>query len=113
MIWPAQDIWLRLKSEAALISFWPVIKNGECLLQSTSEVNNLESNIVEFISATSYEVILKLSSTIEATLKSENNLYTISCSKNITTKQLLKAMIEADIDILYYRDITNSTKRLF
>ena len=89
------------------------IKNGECLLQSTSIVNNHESNIVEFISATSYEVILKLSSTIEATLKSENNLYTISCSKNITTKQLLKAMIEADIDILYYRDITNSTKRLF
>ena len=89
------------------------IKNGECLLQSTSEVNNFESNIVEFISTTSYDLILKLSSAIEATLKSENNLYTISCSKNITTKQLLKAMIEADIDILYYRDITNSTKRLF
>ncbi len=89
------------------------IKNGECLLQSTSEVNNFESNIVEIISTTSYDLILKLSSAIEATLKSENNLYTISCSKNITTKQLLKAMIEADIDILYYRDITNSTKRLF
>jgi len=89
------------------------IKNGECLLQSTSIVNNHETNIVEFISATAYEVIVKLSNKMEATLKSENNLYTISCSKNITTKQLLKAMIEADIDILYYRDITNSTKRLF
>lgn len=89
------------------------IKNGETMHQSTSVLNNLDSTIIEFISSSSFEIIQRMAETINAELKSENNFYTLTTEPSRSSKSLLKLLMESEIDIQYFRDITNSTKRLF
>lgn len=89
------------------------IKNGETMHQSTKVLNNLDTTIIEFISSTSFDLIQNLTEKLNAKLKSENNFYTLTTDKAISSKSLLKILLETDIDLQYFRDITNSTKRLF
>ncbi len=89
------------------------IKDGHCLYQSSSTPNNLETIIIEFISSNPFEDIKKIANSLNGDLKAENNFYTLTTSKILSAKILLKRILDADIDIQYYRDITNSTKRLF
>ncbi len=89
------------------------IKDGTCLFQSGEENNNTETIIIEFISETPFDKINTVVKRIGAELKAENNFYTITASKDYEAKALLKLMMTEDIDVQYFRDITNSTKRLF
>ncbi|MES2616892.1 MAG: ABC transporter ATP-binding protein [Bacteroidota bacterium] len=88
------------------------IKDGTCIFQNGKE-NNSETGVVEFITDNSFQQVSSIAMALGAEIKSESNFYTLSVPKSITSKQVLQSLIESDIDIQYFRNITNSTKRLF
>ncbi len=89
------------------------IKEGQCHFQSMTENSNVDSIIIEFISDTPYAEIIQLAKGMQADIKTENNLYTLTASTQNTSKTILQTLVSNDIELQYFRDITNSTKRLF
>ncbi len=90
------------------------IKQGNCIIHTTKkELNQNKQIIIEFISETAFSVIETFCKQNQLTLSSENNLYTLTSTTEKDYKEILKLLVNSEIEIDYLRNITNSTKCYF
>lgn len=88
------------------------IKQGTCLYKSNDRATTPMSNAVEFETKATRENVLALFGSGEIELQFNGGFYTI-ISRSLSSQQIIAKMIEADMAITYFRDITFSTKRFF
>ncbi len=86
------------------------IKNGNCLYR-TGEPADIESFAIEIETKTEREAITAILGD-RVQVQYNGGFYTLT-SKEMNARQILALLIEADIAITYFRDITHSTKRYF
>jgi ABC-2 type transport system ATP-binding protein len=88
-----------------------LIKQGKCI-HRTNEANKEEvSYAIEVESLAEREVISNIAGA-NVQVQYNGGFYTLT-SRELTAKQLLKKLTDAEIEIRYFRDITHSTKRYF
>ncbi|MBG9375700.1 ABC transporter ATP-binding protein [Panacibacter sp. DH6] len=88
-----------------------LIKKGKCIYTTNTQNESAASNAIEIESNAERELIGNVLGA-EATVQYNGGFYTI-VAETISAKQLLQKLVNAGIEIQYYRDITNSTKRYF
>lgn len=88
------------------------IKNGNCLYSSNDKAEKITSTAVEFETAADRDAILKIFSGTPVELQFNGGFYTIVTAA-LTAQQIITKMVEAQLPLTYFRDITYSTKRFF
>lgn len=88
------------------------IKQGACMYSSSDVQTTEKSTAVEFETTVLRENIVALFNKNEIELHYNGGFYTI-ISSSFSAEQIIKKMINSEIPISYFRDITNSTKRFF
>lgn len=86
------------------------IKQGACLYQSGNE--KMSGYVMELETKTAREDLLELLGNTQVQIQFNGGFYTIS-SPQLTVQQMISMLLEKQIEITYFRDITNSTKRFF
>lgn len=86
------------------------IKQGACLYQSGNE--KMSGHVMEVETKTAREELLGLLGKEQVQIQFNGGFYTIS-SSDLTVQQMISKLLEKQIEITYFRDITNSTKRFF
>ena len=86
------------------------IKQGACLYQSGSE--KMSGYVMELETKTAREDLLELLGNTQVQIQFNGGFYTISSSQ-LTVQQMISLLLEKQVEITYFRDITNSTKRFF
>lgn len=89
-----------------------LIKNGACIFRAAEKTTEDKGYAIEFETDAKREEILQIMNGQNITLSFNGGIYTMT-SKEQTPKELLKQILNSDISIKSYRDITNSTKRYF
>lgn len=88
------------------------IKQGNCLYSSNDREEKITSNAVEFETAASRDSIMALFGEGNIELQFNGGFYTI-ISTVLSAQDIIGKMINAQLPITYFRDITYSTKRFF
>lgn len=88
------------------------IKQGACMYSSSDIVTTANSTAIEFETTASREQILHVFANSEIDLHYNGGFYTI-ISKDILPEEILKKLVNSQLPISYFRDITHSTKRFF
>lgn len=88
------------------------IKNGECVYKTGDDTAAKDVFVVEIETGASREQILKVLGDTNIQLQFNGGFYTIS-SSNLNGQQVVANLINSNISIDYFRDITHSTKRFF
>jgi ABC-2 type transport system ATP-binding protein len=88
------------------------IKNGNCLYSSNDKAEKITSTAVEFETTASRELILKAFGEQKIDLQFNGGFYTIE-SADLTAQQIISSMVQSNLPLSYFRDITYSTKRFF
>lgn len=86
------------------------IKEGNCVIQSAKQGQQLDSWAVEFETDTSREEVIRV--TGETDLRFNGGLYTL-VSTSQEPQAILSKLIGGGVRLAYFRDISYSTKRLF
>lgn len=89
------------------------IKEGNCLFKGETATMSSDVCVVEFIVANAAKAVGEAASTLNGTLKSEGNFYTLSVPVSVSLGKILQTLVSAGAEPTYFRDITHSTKRLF
>jgi ABC-2 type transport system ATP-binding protein len=88
------------------------IKNGNCLYSSNDKEEKITSTAVEFETSASRDAVLQIFGTENIELQFNGGFYTI-VTATLSAQQLIAKMVEAQLPLTYFRDITYSTKRFF
>jgi ABC-2 type transport system ATP-binding protein len=87
------------------------IKNGACQMHGLQEQTSTET-VLEIESAAEREVLSSVLDSLEVKIQFNGGYYTLFCGQN-TSELILKQLINSNIPLKYYRDISHSTKRFF
>ncbi len=88
------------------------IKQGNCLYSSNDRDEKITSNAVEFETTADRDRIISLFNKGEVELQYNGGFYTI-VSAALPVQDIIGKMIQAQLPVTYFRDITYSTKRFF
>ncbi len=88
------------------------IKQGACMFSSSDIKTNATSTAIEFETTVARENIVALFKNNEIELHYNGGFYTI-VSKEFSPAEIIKKLINSEMPISYFRDITHSTKRFF
>lgn len=88
------------------------IKQGNCIYKSNDTEGKITSIAVEFETKSDRESIVGLFGEGNIGLQFNGGFYTI-ISNQLSSQEIISKMIDAKIEITYFRDITYSTKRFF
>ena len=88
------------------------IKQGNCIYKSNDTQGKITSIAVEFETKSDRESIVGLFGEGNIGLQFNGGFYTI-ISNQLSSQEIISKMIDAKIEITYFRDITYSTKRFF
>ena len=88
------------------------IKQGTCIYKSTDAQGQVTSNAVEFETRADRDSIIRLFGEGNIELQFNGGFYTI-ISAGLSSQEIISKMINAQIPVTYFRDITYSTKRFF
>ena len=88
------------------------IKQGNCLYSSNDKEEKITSNAVEFETTADRDSIMGLFGEENIGLQFNGGFYTI-ISSALSAQEIIGKMIDAQIPVTYFRDITYSTKRFF
>ncbi len=88
------------------------IKNGNCLYSSNDKEEKITSTAVEFETAADRETVLQIFGDENIELQFNGGFYTITTAA-FTAQQILGKMVQQNLPLTYFRDITYSTKRFF
>lgn len=88
------------------------IKDGNCLYSSTDKEEKITSTAIEFETTLDRDSIHGLFAAGDVSLQYNGGFYTIE-STVLSAAQLLATLVQAQVPLTYYRDITYSTKRFF
>ena len=87
------------------------IKNGECLFQTNKHSQEIKGISVELETPSGRESILDaLGAAVQ--VQFNGNYFTLT-SVSYTSQEVLQKLLQANISVSYFRDITYSTKRFF
>jgi ABC-2 type transport system ATP-binding protein len=89
-----------------------LIRNGECIFGSTANDVHALGFALEVETTSPRESVQAALAGTDAQIQFNGGFFTL-ISHTHTAQQLLKLLVEAGISIVYCRDISNSTKRLF
>lgn len=91
------------------------LKNGRAVYNgSVHEIKNTdESTTIELDGSFSYSDLTSAIESLEIKLEQNSSGFTLICSHEIKAQEILKTLILKDLKVTYFRDITNSTKKLF
>lgn len=87
------------------------IKNGSCLFRTDDSVKQ-DSCVVEVETTISRDELLQAFAATEVSVSFNGGFYTIE-STSLTVPELLSRLVNNNIPVSYFRDITHSTKRFF
>lgn len=88
------------------------IKNGNCLYSSNDKEEKITSTAVEFETAADRETVLQIFGDENIELQFNGGFYTITTAA-FNAQQILGKMVQQNLPLTYFRDITYSTKRFF
>lgn len=88
------------------------IKQGACMYSSSVEKTTAATTAIEFETTASREQIANIFVQIDMELHYNGGFYTI-IAKEATVDTVIKTLVNSEMPISYFRDITNSTKRFF
>jgi ABC-2 type transport system ATP-binding protein len=88
------------------------IKQGACMYSSSDIVTTAKSTAIEFETTATREQIIEVFATDEIDLHYNGGFYSI-IAKEISPDVIMKKLVNSQLTISYFRDITNSTKRFF
>ncbi len=89
------------------------IRDGVCVFNSTEESGTAQSRfIIELETPSERERITQVFGAGEVEIQYNGGFYTLQ-SQSLTASQLILAVIQAEITVTYFRDITHSSKRFF
>ena len=88
------------------------IKDGNCLYSSTDKDEKITSTAIEFETTMDRESIYGFFEKGAVSLQYNGGFYTIE-STVLNAGQILTILVNAQVPLTYYRDITYSTKRFF
>jgi len=88
------------------------IKQGTCIYKSTDAQGQVTSNAVEFETRADRDSIIRLFGEGNIELQFNGGFYTI-ISAGLSSQEIISKMINAQVPVTYFRDITYSTKRFF
>lgn len=88
-----------------------LIKQGHCIFRTKDAAENSNAYVIEVESSSERETIA-IAAGFNVQVQYNGGFYTLISEKD-NAQQLLQKLVEANIDIRYFRDITNSTKRYF
>jgi ABC-2 type transport system ATP-binding protein len=88
------------------------IKQGECMYSSSDVVTTEKTTAVEFETTATRVQIVAAFADAAIELHYNGGFYTI-IAKDISAETVIKKIINSQLPVSYFRDITNSTKRFF
>jgi ABC-2 type transport system ATP-binding protein len=88
------------------------IKQGACMYSSSDEKIIAATTAIEFETTASREQILNVFAQVNIELHFNGGFYTI-IAKEASVDTVVKTLVNSEMAISYFRDITNSTKRFF
>jgi ABC-2 type transport system ATP-binding protein len=88
------------------------IKQGACMYSSSDIITTAKSTAIEFETTATREQIINVFANNQIDLHYNGGFYSI-ISKEITPDDIIKKLVNSQLPISYFRDITNSTKRFF
>jgi ABC-2 type transport system ATP-binding protein len=88
------------------------IKQGECMYSSSDIVTTAKSTAIEFETIATRQQIIEVFANQQIDLHYNGGFYSI-ISKEIAPDEIIKKLVNSQLPISYFRDITNSTKRFF
>lgn len=88
------------------------IRNGECLFQTNKDNRETNSILLELETSSDRDSILNVLGNETVHVQFNGNYFTIT-SATYTTQEVLNKLVQANIPVTYFRDITYSTKRFF
>ena len=89
-----------------------LIKQGQCLVRTGKDEEIARGFVLELETPVSREEILQALNEYPVQVHFNGGFYTLM-SENVPVEKLLKALLAANIQLSYFRDITHSTKRYF
>lgn len=89
-----------------------LIKQGQCLVRTGKDEEIARGFVLELETPVSREEILQALNEYPVQVHFNGGFYTLM-SENVPVEDLLKALLVANIQLSYFRDITHSTKRYF
>ena len=89
-----------------------LIKQGQCLVRTGKDEEIARGFVLELETPVSREEILQALNEYPVQVHFNGGFYTLM-SENVPVEDLLKALLAANIQLSYFRDITHSTKRYF
>ena len=91
------------------------LKNGRAVYNGgINEIKNTdESTTIELDGDFNYSELMNAFCSIEIKIEQNSSGFTLSCSHKTKAQNILKTLVSKNIKVTYFRDITNSTKKLF
>ncbi len=91
------------------------LKNGQAIFNGgLNELKNQDDfHTVELNGDFTYDSLGGLLHSFDARIEKNASGYTVNIPNSISLKELQTILIDSDFELSYYRDITNSTKKLF
>lgn len=91
------------------------LKNGRSVFNGNIEdiKGTDNSTTVELDGDFSYNTLSEIFKSIEIKVEQNSSGFTIYASNEVSAQSILQLLVESKIEITYFRDITNSTKKLF
>jgi ABC-2 type transport system ATP-binding protein len=92
------------------------LRNGESIYNSTIDTNDaLETHTETEIETTASrdQILAALNGIEHLSVKQQGGVYIIRCQQTVHSLEILKRIINAELTISYYRDLTHSTKKFF
>jgi ABC-2 type transport system ATP-binding protein len=86
------------------------IKNGNCLYQQ--QLSETSDHVIELETTASREALEKIFLASQVQIRFNGSYYSLH-SAQFNSTEMLRKLVEAQIPVQYYRDITQSTKRFF
>jgi ABC-2 type transport system ATP-binding protein len=91
------------------------LKNGRAVYNgSVHEIKNTDkTTTIELDGSFNYSDLMSAVESIGIKLEQNSSGFTLICSHETTAQEILKILVFKDLKVTYFRDITNSTKKLF
>lgn len=91
------------------------LKNGRAIFNGeVAEIKSTDqSTTIEIDGQFNYNELSEVLSGLKIKIEQNSSGFTMECSNDIKSQKILKKLVEKEIEISYFRDITNSTKKLF
>jgi len=88
------------------------IKDGNCLYSTNDKAEKITSTAIEFETTADRDSIKALFGDTPVTMQFNGGFYTIETAA-LNGSEILTILVNANVPLTYYRDITYSTKRFF